>query len=146
MSNLFPQPSSGTLRSPRFRPGEGVRAEFPEKCPVGAAGLPGLRGSLRSDRDAAVPASPGLSRPAAPCPAALFVPRRPAVLPYSAVSRRTLPHLAVPHLAVPHLPLPHSAAPRGSVAGNPLSESPFSQPRDSMRVSVIRITMRLLFG
>ena len=141
MSNLFPQPSSGTLRPPRFRPGEGVRAEFPEKCPVGAAGLPGLRGSLCSDRDAAVPASPGLSRSAAPCPAALFVPRRPAVLPYSAVSRRTLPHLAVPHL-----PLPHSAAPRGSVAGNPLSESPFSQPRDSMRVSVIRITMRLLFG
>ena len=119
MSNLFPQPSSGTLRSPRFRPGEGVRAEFPEKCPVGAAGLPGLRGSLRSDRDAAVPASPGLSRPAAPCPAAL---------------------------SVPHPPLPHSVAPRGSVAGNPLSESPFSQPRDSMRVSVIRITMRLLFG
>ena len=126
MSNLFPQPSSGTLRSARFRPGEGVRAEFPEKCPVGAAGLPGLRGSLRSDRDAAVPASPGLSRSAAPS---------------ITVSRRTLPHLAVPHP-----PLPHSAAPRGSVAGNPLSESPFSQPRDSMRVSVIRITMRLLFG
>ena len=90
MSNLFPQPSSGTLRPPRFRPGEGVRAEFPEKCPVGAAGLPGLRGSLRSDRDAAVPASPGLSRPAAPCPAALFVPRCPAVL------RRVPPHPAAP--------------------------------------------------
>ena len=70
MSNLFPQPSSGTLRPPRFRPGEGVRAEFPEKCPVGAAGLPDLRGSLCSDRDAAVPASPCLSRPAAPHPAA----------------------------------------------------------------------------
>lgn len=139
MSNLFPQPSSGTLRPARFRPGEGVRAEFPEKCPVGAAGLPGLRGSLCSDRDAAVPASPGLSRPAAPVSRPHFLCR--AALPYSAESRRTLPHLAVLHP-----PLPHSAAPRGSVAGNPLSESPFSQPRDSMRVSVIRITMRLLFG
>mgnify|MGYP000728918337 CR=1 FL=1 len=95
MSNLFPQPSSGTLRPPRFRPGEGVRAEFPEKCPVGAAGLPDLRGSLCSDRDAAVPASPGLSRSAAPCPAALFVPRRPAVL------RRVPPHPAAPCCAAP---------------------------------------------
>ena len=95
MSNLFPQPSSGTLRPARFRPGEGVRAEFPEKCPVGAAGLPGLRGSLCSDRDAAVPASPGLSRPAAPCPAALSVPRCPAVL------RRVPPHPAAPCCAAP---------------------------------------------
>ena len=90
MSNLFPQPSSGTLRPPRFRPGEGVRAEFPEKCPVGAAGLPGLRGSLCSDRDAAVPASPSLSRSAAP---SITVSRRTFC---AAPSCRTPPSPAAP--------------------------------------------------
>ena len=138
MSNLFPQPSSGTLRPPRFRPGREFVRSFRRNV---RSGRPGFRTSggacVRT-----------VMRPFLRLRVFRAPPRRVpphflcrAVLPYSAVSRRTLPHLAVPHL-----PLPHSAAPRGSVAGNPLSESPFSQPRDSMRVSVIRITMRLLFG